>query len=127
MESFQRLDIENWAREALQAEGPLLVDFRAPWGDPALLHNDELEEFQRQWRGFARVVLADAFRFQTLVFRHQVVEFPTLALFQAGHWVKAFGGPGRVRALSEWLLTPEAMAEEDLEAVHRRLHHPTAV
>jgi thioredoxin-like negative regulator of GroEL len=113
METLQRLDMENWNREVIQAEGPLLVDFRAPWCDPHLLHNDELEDFQREWRGFARVVFADAFRFRVLVFRHQVGEFPTLALFQDGHWVKAFGGAGRVKALREWLLTPEAMAEED--------------
>ena len=113
VQQLQAFRPENWTHDVLQCDQPVLVDFRAPWSDPVLFHNGELEDFQIEWHDFVRVGFADAFRFQDLIFRHPVGEFPTLALFQSGHWVKAFGGPGRVKALREWLLTPEAMDEED--------------
>lgn len=113
MEGLAVFNGQNWESEVLLAEGPVLVDFRAPWCDPGVFRNGELEDFCGSWKNFVRVGWVDVLRFKESVFRYHLQEFPTLVLFQSGHWVKAFGGPSRVEDLRDWLLTPEALEEED--------------
>ncbi len=104
MESIEKFGAENWAGQVLDAEEPVLVDFRAPWCDPDLFQSQSLVQLREEWLDLVRIGCVDVARFTKVVFQYRIQEFPTLALFQAGHLVKAFGGSRRVEMMKEWLM-----------------------
>jgi thioredoxin 1 len=104
MEAIEEFGAENWAGQVLGADDPVLVDFRAPWCDPELFQTQTLEQLRGEWLDLVRIGTVDVARFTKVIFQYRIQEFPTLALFQAGHLVKAFGGSRRVERMKAWLM-----------------------
>lgn len=90
--------------EVLEAEGPVLVDFWAPWCGPCRMVHPVLEEIAGE-RDDLRIVRVNTDENQQTAGRYEIISIPTLLLFKDGSIVKKIIGAKRKREL-EALLEP---------------------
>ena len=86
------LDADNFEREVLQSEQPVLVDFWADWCPPCKAIGPVIEEVATEFEGIARVGKVDVDENESLAERYAISSIPTLLFFRNGEVVDRVQG-----------------------------------
>jgi thioredoxin 1 len=78
------VDTARWDAEVLGAEGPVLVDFWAPWCRPCKAVRPVLEQLEAESGGRVRFAAVDIDEYPELASRYEVLSIPTVILFEGG-------------------------------------------
>ena len=74
----------NFQREVLSAQTPVLVDFWAPWCGPCRMFSPVVDQVAEAQAGKAKVVKVNIDEEPELAQRYGVMSIPTLIVFKAG-------------------------------------------
>ena len=107
-QSVVTLDADNFDREVLQSEQPVLVDFWADWCPPCKVIGPVIEEIATAFEGVARVGKVDVDKNKSLAQRYAIGSIPTMLFFKDGEVVVRVQG---VVPKSELTLKLTAMSE----------------
>jgi thioredoxin 1 len=104
----------NFDVEVIEADGPVLVDFWAPWCGPCRVVAPVLEEIASERAGL-RIVKLDIDENPQTAARFQVLSIPTMILFKGGEPVNTVIGAYPKKKLEQELApflagAPEAAA-----------------
>ncbi len=90
--SVVTLDADNFEREVLQSDQPVLVDFWAEWCPPCKAIGPVIEEIATEFEGVARVGKVDVDQNKSLAQQYAIGSIPTLLFFRDGEVVDRFQG-----------------------------------
>ncbi len=85
---------QNFEKEVLQSDIPILVDFWAPWCQPCLMMAPILEELAEEMEGKLKIgkLNTEIPEHQALATQYQVQSIPNMKLFKGGKMVKEYIG-----------------------------------
>ncbi|MHB0937553.1 MAG: thioredoxin [Armatimonadota bacterium] len=84
MANVSDVTMANFDAEVLQAAGPVLVDFWAPWCGPCRAMAPVLDTISQEQEGKVKVVKLNVDDNQQLAVRYGVQSIPTLIIFKGG-------------------------------------------
>ncbi|MEX1229288.1 MAG: thioredoxin [Planctomycetaceae bacterium] len=100
MNIIQHVSQNDFSREVLQSDVPVLIDFYADWCGPCRMFSPTLQKVAKDYQGKAKIVKVDVDREPALAGRFNVSSIPTLVFVHNGEVV------GRTTGLvSEAVLT----------------------
>ncbi len=94
---------ENFEREVLASEGPVLVDFWADWCAPCHRIAPVLEELASDFEGRATIGKVNVDEQAALAKRYGIRSIPALVFFHGGEVVDQSAGVRPKEALATWL------------------------
>ncbi len=94
---------ENFEREVLASEGPVLVDFWADWCAPCHRIAPVLEELASDFEGRATIGKVNVDEQTALAKRYGIRSIPALVFFHGGEVVDQSAGVRPKEALATWL------------------------
>ena len=86
------LSSENFEKEVLNSEQPVLVDFYATWCGPCKMMAPIIEEIAGELQAKAKVGKINVDENQELAMEYNVMSIPTLIIFKDGKEAKRFVG-----------------------------------
>ena len=88
------LTSQNFEKEVLQSDIPVLVDFWAPWCQPCLMMAPALESLAEELVGKIKIAKfnTEISENQQLAIQYQIQSIPNMKLFKDGKVVKEFIG-----------------------------------
>ncbi len=92
MSKVRRVTDGLFAREVLEAELPVLVDFWASWCPPCKMVEPVMEELAGECEGMIKVAAVNVDQNSTVAARYRIAGVPTFILFERGAEVARFTG-----------------------------------
>ena len=107
---MRELDAATWEAEVVGAEGPVLVDFWAPWCKPCKAIRPILETLETEAGERLRFTGLDIDAYPEVAARYEVLSIPTVMVFEGGEPRETVVGARPrshfERALAPWLDLP---------------------
>ncbi|MEA3311703.1 MAG: thioredoxin [candidate division WOR-3 bacterium] len=75
---------EEFKKEVLEADLPVVVDFWATWCQPCQILGPVMEELAADYDGRAKIVKVNVDEARELAQNHQVMSIPTVVFFKQG-------------------------------------------
>lgn len=79
-----KITSENFEKEVLNSEVPVLVDFFAIWCGPCKMMSPVVEELAKEMEGKAKVYKVDTDEEQNLAIKYGIMSIPTFIVFKNG-------------------------------------------
>ena len=79
-----KITSENFEKEVLQSDKPVLIDFYATWCGPCKMMSPIVEEVAQQLEGKIKVFKIDTDEEQDLAIKYGIMSIPTFMVFKNG-------------------------------------------
>jgi len=87
-----KITIENFKKEVLNSNVPVLVDFYATWCGPCKMVSPIIEQIEKEMDGKVKVCKIDVDEARDLAIKYEIMSIPTFLVFKNGNVVeKAVG------------------------------------
>jgi thioredoxin 1 len=83
-ESIESFTDQNWEKEVVSSEKPVLVDFWAEWCKPCIAMVPDLEAVAQTYQGRLRVGKVNVEENNDVAFKYNVTAMPTLLVLKGG-------------------------------------------
>ena len=100
---YLTLTPENFTKEVIDSNIPVLVDFWAEWCGPCRVMNPIITKLADEWSGRVKVGKANVDDNQAIATEHNIQAIPTILIFQNGEIIERFTS-----------IVPQAVLEETL-------------
>ena len=87
-----KLSTENFEKEVLKSEKPVLVDFYADWCGPCNAMAPVIEELAKELEGKVKVGKINVDENPDIAVEYNVMSIPTMIIFKNGNTSKTFIG-----------------------------------
>lgn len=92
MSNAQAVTAEDFEKEVLQSEIPVLVDFWAEWCGPCRALAPTIDDIASETAGKLKVVKLDTDKAPTVAAKYSIMSIPTLIVFKKGDVVEQLVG-----------------------------------
>lgn len=86
------LNRDNYEKEVLQAEEPVIVDFWGPQCGPCLSLMPEVDRLEEEFKGKLKIAKVDASQNRMLCVKLRVMGLPTFLAYNKGKEIKRLSG-----------------------------------
>jgi thioredoxin 1 len=97
--AVREINESEFQAEVLEASGPVIVDFWAPWCGPCRMVGPEIEKLAGQVGDSATFVKVNVDEARDVAIRYGIMSIPTIAKFEGGTLVTQVGGARGADAL----------------------------
>ena len=92
MKKTKEFNVQNWEREVLMSDKPVLVDFWAPWCGPCRMQGPLVEKLAEEVGDQAVVGKLNSDEYPEIAAQYGIRSIPTLIVFKDGKPAKGFVG-----------------------------------